>query len=244
MSLPVGREPDDAATEVAELAKRHAALRQAAGLPSADVGSLLDAAFAELEAAIGLLATPPAAGDRSGTRQAGADATERRLLRATFTDAPAPLFLLARDGTVLRVNKAAAELLGSKPGYATGRPFTTFVELSGRAALQTQLNAVARSGRVGQVRASLLGSAGPAPRELAIGLVSVSGENDRLIVAAGNGPQVAAGPARATGRAGAKQKPDAAQSKKARNSASGNGETITARAEPGDGEQRGERPAG
>jgi serine phosphatase RsbU (regulator of sigma subunit)/PAS domain-containing protein len=244
MSLPEGREADDAATEVAELAKRHAALRQAANLPSADVSSLLDAAFAELEAAIGLLATPTGSGDQQGNRQAGADATERRLLRATFTDAPVPLFLLARDGTVLRVNKAAAELLGSKPGYATGRPFTTFVDLSGRAALQTQLNAVARSGRAGQVRASLLSSAGPAPRELAIGLVSVSGENDRLIVAAGNGQQEAAGAARPTGRTGVKQKPAAAHSKKARNPARGNGEAITAPAEPGDGEQGGERPAG
>src|SRR5215470_19444621 len=126
MSLPEKREPDDAATEVAELAKRHAALRQAASMPSADVSSLLDAAFAELKTAIGLLATPPASGAQPGNRQTGSDATERRLLRATFTDAPVPLFLLARDGTVLRVNKAAAELLGSKPGYATGRPFTTF----------------------------------------------------------------------------------------------------------------------
>src|SRR5215813_10877530 len=99
MSLPVGREPDDAATEVAELAKRHAALRQAANLPDADVGSLLDAAFAELEAAVGLLAAPLASGEQAGSRQAESDASERRMLRATFADAPVPLFLLARDGT-------------------------------------------------------------------------------------------------------------------------------------------------
>lgn len=109
------------------------------------------------------------------------------MLRAAFTDAPVPLFLLARDGTVLRVNKAGADLLGSKPGYATGRPFTAFVTLSGRAAVQTQLNAVTRSGRAGRVRCGLLGGAGPAARDLAIGLVSVSGENDRLIVAVANG---------------------------------------------------------
>jgi PAS domain S-box-containing protein len=191
--LPVAREPDDPAAEVAELAKRHAALRQAASMPDADVGSLLDAAFAELEAAIGLLATPLAAGEQAGSRQTESEASERRLLRATFTDAPVPLFLLARDGTVLRVNKAAAELIGSKPGYATGRPFTTFVDLSGRAAVQTQLNAIARSGRSGKVRSSLLGSDGPAAFELAIGLVSVSGDNDRLLVAVGNGASAAVG---------------------------------------------------
>ena len=188
MQVPVAPRHDETAIQVAALEKRHAALRQAANLPGADVTSLLDAAFAELEAAIGMLAASLGAADQTaGGRQADTDATERRMLRAAFTDAPVPLFLLASDGTVLRVNKAGAELLGSKPGYATGRPFTTFVALSGRAAVQTQLNAVTRSGRAGRVRCGLLGAVGPAARDLAIGLVSVSGDNDRLIVAVGNG---------------------------------------------------------
>jgi serine phosphatase RsbU (regulator of sigma subunit) len=188
--LPVAPRHDEAATQVAELEKRHAALRQAANLPGADVTSLLDAAFAELEAALGLLAEPLGAGDQpAGRRQADADATERRMLRAAFTDAPVPLFLLARDGTVLRVNKAGADLLGSKPGYATGRPFTSFVALSGRAAVQSQLNAVIRSGRIGRVSCGMLGAAGPAARDVAIGRVSVSGDNDRLIVAVADGAQ-------------------------------------------------------
>jgi serine phosphatase RsbU (regulator of sigma subunit)/PAS domain-containing protein len=191
--LPIAHEPGDAATEVAELAKRHAALRQAAGLPTADVGSLLDAAFAELETAIGFLAESLASGEQAGAREAGSAGTERRLLRAAFTDAPVPLFLLARDATVLRVNKAAGELLGSKPGYATGRPFTTFVELSSRAAVQTHLNAAARSGQVGKVACGLLSADGPAVLDLAIGLVSVRGDSDRLIVAVGHGAEAAAG---------------------------------------------------
>ena len=229
--MPVAQEPDDAATEVAELAKRHAALRQAASLPAADVSSLLDAAFAELEAAIGMLAAPLAAGDQTGTRPADSDASERRLLRAAFTEAPVPLFLLAKDGTVLRVNRAAAELLGSKPGYATGRPFTAFVELSGRAAVQTQLNAVVRSGQAGRVRCGLLGSAGAA-RELAIGLVSVSGDNDRLIIAAGNGAEVAVGAGRAAG-GGHLKKPTPARSQDARIAGNGDAERGSTAAEPG-----------
>ncbi|HEX6930682.1 MAG TPA: SpoIIE family protein phosphatase [Streptosporangiaceae bacterium] len=186
--MPVAPRHDETAIQVAELEKRHAALRQAASLPGADVTSLLDAAFAEVEAAIGLLAAPLGAGDQAaGGRQGETDATERRMLRAAFSEAPVPLFLLARDGTVLRVNKAGADLLGSKPGYATGRAFPAFVTLSGRAAVETQLNAVARSGRTGRVRCGLLGAAGPAPRDLTISLVSVSGDNDRLIVAVANG---------------------------------------------------------
>jgi len=182
--VPVVPEPDDGADQVAELEKRHAALRQAAGLPAADVGALLEAAFTELEGAIGLLAGPwTKHGQVTGGRSTDQEGTERRVLRAAFADAPVPLFLLAGDGTVQRVNKAAAELLGSKPGYATGRSFTTFVALQSRAAVQTQLNAVARSGRVGRVRCGLLSSTGATLAELTISLVSVSGDRDRLIVA-------------------------------------------------------------
>lgn len=191
--MQVALEPDDASSQVAELEKRHAALRQAASLPAADLAAVLDAAFTELEGAIGLLAasstsTKPAAGRRSND----ADSTERRLLRAAFTDVPVPLFLLARDGTVLRVNKSAGQLLGSKPGYATGRPFTAFVALQSRAAVQTKLNAVARSGTAGRVTCGLLGSAGAALHALTIGLVSVSGEADRLVVAVTDGTDAGA----------------------------------------------------
>src|SRR5262249_2618857 len=100
-----------------------------------------------------------------------------------FTDAPVPLFLLAMDGTVLRVNKSAGQLLGSKPGYATGRPFTAFVALPGRAMVRTQLNAVARSGKLSRVSCALLGSPGLVTLELTIGLVRSGGEADRLVVA-------------------------------------------------------------
>ena len=182
--MPLAQEPDDASRQVAELEKRHAALRQAASLPAADLGAVLDAAFTELEGAIGLLAGPSASsGQAVGGRSQDPDGAERRLLRAAFSDVPVPLFLLARDGTVVRVNKSAAELLGSKPGYATGRPFTAFVALQSRAAVETKLSAVARSGNVARVRCGLLGSAGAAPRVLAIGLVRVSGDTDRLVVA-------------------------------------------------------------
>lgn len=211
-------EPDDATSQVAELAQRHAALRQAAGLPGADLAAVLDAAFTELEGAIGLLATAlGASGQGAAGRQADGDGAERRLLRAAFADAPVPLFLLARDGIVLRVNKSAAELLGSKPGYATGRPFAAFVAMPSRATVQTQLNAVARSARVGRVRCGLLVAGGESERDLAIGLVAVSGEADRLIVAAGGAePATAAEPAGAARAAGAATRAGAARAAGAR----------------------------
>jgi serine phosphatase RsbU (regulator of sigma subunit)/PAS domain-containing protein len=177
-------EDADAANQAAELERRLAALRQAASLPGADVSALLEAAFTELDGAVSLLEAPIANGSpEPDPRSADANGAERRILRAAFADAPVPLFLLAPDGTVLRVNKAAGDLLGSKPGYATGRSFTSFVPLQSRAAVQTQLTAVARSGRVGRARCGVLGPDGATLRDLTIGLTSVSGDSDRLVVA-------------------------------------------------------------
>src|SRR5262249_49663618 len=147
------------------------------------LAAVLDAAFTELEGAIGALGTAVKdSGGGPGGRSRGTEAAERKLLKAAFADAPIPLFLLALDGTVLRVSKTAAQLLGAKPGYATGRSFTAFVALSGRAAVQTQLTAVARSGKTRRIRCDLLGPNGQVPSLLTVGVVRVSGDEDQLVV--------------------------------------------------------------
>src|SRR5260221_2680531 len=93
--VPVVPEPDDGADQVAELEKRHAALRQAAGLPAADVGALLEAAFTELEGAIGLLAGPWANhGQVTGGSFTGCERPDGQVLRRRFTVAPVPLCFL------------------------------------------------------------------------------------------------------------------------------------------------------
>jgi PAS domain S-box-containing protein len=168
---------------VAELAARHAALRRSARSRGAEPAEMLDAALIELEGAIELLqAEPPAKGPVTSGAP-GTDTAERQLLRAVFTDAPVPLFLVAQDGTVQRVNRSAGDLIGAKPGYATGRPFAAFVNLPSRAAVQSQLSAVSRTGQPRLVRASLLGEHGLVPSELLIGRVSVRDEADPLVVA-------------------------------------------------------------
>jgi serine phosphatase RsbU (regulator of sigma subunit)/PAS domain-containing protein len=183
IAVQSAQDSNQAAGQIADLEKRHAALRQAAVLPGADLGGVLDAAFTELEAAIGMLvslaATVPGGGNGSG----GSDASERRLLRAIFQEAPVPLFTLAPDGTVLRVNRSAGDLLGAKQGYATGRMFAAFVALAGRAAVQTQLTAVARNHHLRRVRCDLLSPAGPVPVDLVIGFAGVSGDTEQLVVA-------------------------------------------------------------
>jgi serine phosphatase RsbU (regulator of sigma subunit)/PAS domain-containing protein len=177
---------------VAGLEARYAALRQAARSDGGDPGDVLEAAFSELEGAIDLLraAAPHGRGEPAGVP---ADNAERGLLRAVFQDAPVPLFLLTRDGTVQRVNRAAGDVIGAKPGYATGRPFITFVALPSRAAVNSQLTAVGRTGKPRQIRCSLVAGDGLVPCELVIGRVGVKGnpeESDPLVIAVRDTPSV------------------------------------------------------
>ena len=170
--------------QVTELEARYAALRQAARSTGAEPGDVLDAAFTELEGAIDLLraagASPsePSRRPPAGSQSAGTDTAERGLLRAVFADAPVPLLLLTRDGTVQRVNRSAGDLIGAKPGYATGRPFTAFVALPSRAAVNSQLTAVGRTGKQRRIRCSLIAADGLVPCELVIGRIGVRGNPD------------------------------------------------------------------
>ena len=209
MPQPAG--PPGLDLEVAALKERYAGLRQAAALPGADTRTVLEAAFAELDTAVDVLGAMRAGQLRPS--QAGGPGpeallTERRLLRAVFQDAPVPMFLLGPDATVQRVNTRAAELLGSGPGYAVGKLFTAFVDLPARAAVQSQLAAVARTGKTRRIQCRLLHPDGPAGTELTVGLAQVRGDGDQLVVVASTpgtstdtGPD-ADQPARAAGRSG------------------------------------------
>jgi PAS domain-containing protein len=178
--------PNGSSAELADLAGRRDALRQAAELPGADPRALLDAAFAELDAAVEVLtklilddagepdpeAPPPAA-----------LSAERNLLRAVFQQAPVPLFLLEPDGTIRRANDRAGDLIGASPGYATGKPLTAFVDLPSRAAVQSQLAAATRTGAVRQADCTLLGPDGPVAATLTASVLE--GGARLLVVTAG-----------------------------------------------------------
>src|ERR1017187_10469351 len=87
-----------------DLARRRAALRQAAAMPGADPLALLDATLVELDAAVDAAAKLAAASaaEPAGDVEPASLSAERGLLRAVFHDAPAALFLLELDGTIRR----------------------------------------------------------------------------------------------------------------------------------------------
>ena len=161
-------------------------MRQAAGLPGAELGQLLEAALAELDGAVQALAGAEdgASGGPNGDPADGPNA-ERRLLQAVFQQVPVPLFLLGLDGTVRRANSAAGQLVGSRSGYPTGKLLTAFIDLPFRAALQSQLAAVVRTGETRTLRCGVLTADGVAECEVAVCPVLARGDSGQLIVAVG-----------------------------------------------------------
>jgi serine phosphatase RsbU (regulator of sigma subunit)/PAS domain-containing protein len=209
--MPQGGWPEEA---VADIAARRDALRQAASLPGADPRTLIDAALTELDAAIEAMAAGPSraadgAGQPAGEIMPEAVRTERRLLHAVFQQAPAALFLLEQDGTIRRANVAAAALLGAPSGYATGKPLTAFVDLPFRAAVQTLLAAVGRTGKPRTASGRILTADGLVDVTLTVAAADLPGDPPTLIVTAAPGAPgapVADGAAPETAKASPRKK--------------------------------------
>jgi len=170
---------------LAGLASRRDALRQAAGIAGADFAALLDAALAELDGIIGDIAAGDAVADGGDPAGDAAPArAERLLLHAAFQQAPVPLFLLEQDGTIRRANVRAAELLGVPVGYATGRTLTAFLDVPSRAAVRSQLAALARTAGPRRTTGRVLTPSGPVGAVLTATAVDLPGEEPLVIVAA------------------------------------------------------------
>lgn len=193
--MPQGGWPKE---PLAGIAARRDALRQAAGMPGADREALLEAALTELDGTIDALGGSPGNGANGESPAEGLPAAvraERRLLHAAFQQAPAPLFLLEQDGTIRRANNEAAALLGTPSGYATGKPLTNFVDLASRAAVQTQLAAVARTGKPRRADCRVLAADGPVDVSLTAAVIDLPGDPPLLVVTAMSGAQSPAPPA-------------------------------------------------
>ena len=155
-----GSWPNGLSADLADLAGRRNALRQAAAMPGADPDALLDAAFTELDAAVEVLTKLIQAAAGEPDRPAGEAlpvslSAERSLLRAVFQHAPAPLFVLEPDGTIRRANGRAGERgRRSWPATATANRLRRSAELASRAAvrdgrLDVRPGAMASSGHPG-----------------------------------------------------------------------------------------------
>jgi len=198
--MPQDTRTDGSYDDLADLAGRRDALRQAAAMPGADPRALLDAAFAELDAAVDALTKLADADLGEGAPAGPADSLswERALLRAVFQHAPAPLFVLEPDGTVRRANGKAGQLIGAPPGYTTGRALTAFVDPPSRAAVMSQLAAAARTGTTRQVECRLLGPDGPVGVILTADAITMR-DGARLLVVTALSP-TAAEPTRKGGK--------------------------------------------
>jgi serine phosphatase RsbU (regulator of sigma subunit)/PAS domain-containing protein len=182
------------------LTERRDALRQAAAMPGADPQALLDAAFAELDAAVEVLSKLAEAAAGEPAPPADSLSAERALLRAVFQNAPVPLFVLEADATVRRANGRAGDLIGAPPGYATGKALTAFVDLPSRAAVKSQLAAAARTGKARLVECRLLGPDGPVSATLAADVITLQ-DGTRLLVVSAADPQTAGPVPQRTARA-------------------------------------------
>ncbi|RAY15552.1 PAS sensor protein [Actinomadura craniellae] len=181
--MPEQLEPDVLMREISELEGRIEELRQASAMPRSDLRATLDAALVELGMALATLRTFGT--DRAGSEDRSAAAeNERRVLRTVFQDAPVPLFLLDRDCNVRRVNRQAAQLLDTSPGYVSGKPFTVFCDLPTRAPLRSQLAAVVRNGRRRHADVRFLGRKQPVEAVVTLARVWIKGEPEPLVVAA------------------------------------------------------------
>jgi serine phosphatase RsbU (regulator of sigma subunit)/PAS domain-containing protein len=166
---------------LADMTARRDALRQSAQLPGSDSRALLDAVLTELDAAIDTLAHVREPDVSGGPPVPESVRAERKLLHAVFQEAPVPLFLLETDGTIRRASARAASLLGAPAGYATGKALSVFVDISLRAAVQTQLAAVARTGAPRRSAARLSTPSGPQDAIIDVSAITLPGEAPLLV---------------------------------------------------------------
>src|SRR5690606_40181438 len=127
------------------LAGRVSSLRETRAAYPSDLAPTLDAALAELDTAVELLAEAREQLSRGSRRQSGKkDGSQRelKLLRQVFRAFPVPVIVLDGGGMVRRINPETSRLLGSPDGYLVGRSFPLLVDVSRRAAFRksTRLN--------------------------------------------------------------------------------------------------------
>lgn len=114
----------------------------------------------------------------SGHSRDTAAERERAALRTVFSETPVPQILLREDGTIRRVNQAAAALLGVGSGYAAGRALGTFLAPEHRAELRDGLAAVLGARRGSSFDVLLREGSRSRPARLVLTPIAPAGDPD------------------------------------------------------------------
>lgn len=166
------------------LTTRVASLREARAAYPADLAPTLDAALAELDTAVELLAEAREQLGRAPKRQSGKkDGSQRelKLLRQVFRAFPVPVIVLDGGGMVRRINPETSRLLGSPDGYLVGRSFPLLVDVSRRAAFRSHLTSVLSTGQATAFETRLAHQGRAHVVQLAMAPMTMPGEPQQMV---------------------------------------------------------------
>ncbi len=168
------------------LAGRVSSLREARTAYPADLAPTLDAALAELDTAVELLAEAREqlrkAPKRAGGKKDGAQ-RELKLLRQVFRAFPVPVIVLDGGGVVRRINPETSRLLGSPDGYLVGRSFPLLVDVSRRAAFRSHLTSVLQTGHPAAFETRLAHQGRSHVVQIALTRLTMPGEPQQMVAA-------------------------------------------------------------
>ncbi|MGI5292217.1 SpoIIE family protein phosphatase [Nonomuraea polychroma] len=168
------------------LAGRVSSLREARTAYPADLAPTLDAALAELDTAVELLAEAREelrkGGKRAGGKKDGAQ-RELKLLRQVFRAFPVPVIVLDGGGVVRRINPETSRMLGSPDGYLVGRSFPLLVDVSRRAAFRSHLTSVLQTGQPSAFETRLAHQGRTHTVQVALTRLTMPGEPQQMVAA-------------------------------------------------------------
>lgn len=165
------------------LTDRVGSLREARSAYPAETGQTLDAALAELDTALELLAAAREELRSSPRRAKTGPQRELKVLRQVFRAFPVPVAVLDAGGVVRRINGETSRLLGSPDGYLVGRPFPLLVDTSLRAAFRSHLTAVLQTGQPTSFETRLAHQGRTHVVQLALTRLTLAGEPQQLVAA-------------------------------------------------------------
>lgn len=166
------------------LGARVASLREARSAYPADLEPTLEAALAELDTAVELLAEARAELAKAKPRgRPDGPQRELKLLRQVFRAFPVPVVLLDGGGMVRRINPETSRLLGSPEGYLVGRSFPLLVDVSRRAAFRSHLTSVLQTGQPSALETRLAHQGRAHTVQLALTRLTMPGEARHMVAA-------------------------------------------------------------